>query len=773
MSGGAIKKLSIEHLRGSVMPFTLSFEKGKKLTVIYGENGTGKSTICDAFDFIGNGKIGSLENRGLGKTNGYWQSIGKLAADVIVTLEVSDATCQARINRNNVVVEPQEKQPRVEVLRRSQILSLIEATPGERYNVIRRFIDVSEIEASEHSLKELITLIEKNREVAVARVQENRESIQQFWETADKPGHDSLTWAKGEVGRDTTTLELEANALNSIRAAFDRLAEFPEMFRIAQTNMSNSETELKDAQEKLEQLTRNISQESQSIIAILESAKKHFENSNASGVCPLCESTEKADHLPEKVSQRLNAVESLSIMKTSQEDKTHKEKNLVIIQDRLKTLIQNAKTQTINFERIKSENNWIPNNYLPSEAVPDNLADWSNWLTANSNLPSDWIKAENKRRDNKNFFDTLKRNIKILEDNTEAQTELDILLPRLQRCLEIVGIERRQFTDSILAKIATEVGRLYELVHPSEGLEKISLELDPKKRASLEMGATFGGIKNAPPQAYFSDSHLDTLGLCVFLALAMLDSPEHKILVLDDVLASVDEPHVERLIEMLYQETSKFKHCIMTTHYRPWKEKLRWGWLQNGQCQFVELSKWTNTNGLTLISSLPDVTKLRSLLVENPIDPQLVCSKAGFILEATLEFLTQLYECSVPRKAGGRFTIGDLLPAIDKKLRSAIKVEQAYDTDPNGILIYKTIELGPLLEELTRIAQARNVFGCHFNELSFQLLETDASHFGQIVLNLMEVLTDEKNGWPKNGKSGSYWATHGETRRLHPLKRPG
>jgi len=65
MSTEALNQLTIEHLRGSVISFTLPFEKDKKLSVIYGENGAGKSTICDAFDFIGNGKVGSLENRGL------------------------------------------------------------------------------------------------------------------------------------------------------------------------------------------------------------------------------------------------------------------------------------------------------------------------------------------------------------------------------------------------------------------------------------------------------------------------------------------------------------------------------------------------------------------------------------------------------------------------------------------------------------------------------------------------------------------------------------
>jgi hypothetical protein len=296
--------------------------------------------------------------------------------------------------------------------------------------------------------------------------------------------------------------------------------------------------------------------------------------------------------------------------------------------------------------------------------------------------------------------------------------------------------------------------------------------LDPAKRASLEIGTDFCGEKGAPPQAYFSESHLDTLGLCVFLALAALDGPEKTILVLDDILASVDEPHVERLIEMLYAEAVKFRHCIITTHYRPWKHKLRWGWLKTGQCQFVELTTWTNQNGLTIIRTVPDVAKLKSLLEDQPPDPQAVCSKAGFILEAALNFLTLLYECAVPRKPEDRYTIGDLLPAIKGNLRKAIRVEILDGTDESGKPKYKTVSLTPIFDELTRIAEARNVFGCHFKAISFELLEADALAFGQQVHALMELLTDPEAGWPKNSNSGEYWANSGETRRLYPLRKP-
>lgn len=74
----ALHKLTVAHLRGSTQPFSLSFEAGKKLTVVYGENGSGKSPCAMPSILLGNGTVGSLENRGLGNAlSKYWASRGR------------------------------------------------------------------------------------------------------------------------------------------------------------------------------------------------------------------------------------------------------------------------------------------------------------------------------------------------------------------------------------------------------------------------------------------------------------------------------------------------------------------------------------------------------------------------------------------------------------------------------------------------------------------------------------------------------------------------
>ena len=71
----------------------------------------------------------------------------------------------------------------------------------------------------------------------------------------------------------------------------------------------------------------------------------------------------------------------------------------------------------------------------------------------------------------------------------------------------------------MLRSISARVAELYTEIHPHEGLGDLTMELNPSRRASLELATTFGGQQGVPPQAYYSQSHLDTLGICIFLTI--------------------------------------------------------------------------------------------------------------------------------------------------------------------------------------------------------------------------------------------------------------
>ena len=109
------------------------------------------------------------------------------------------------------------------------------------------------------------------------------------------------------------------------------------------------------------------------------------------------------------------------------------------------------------------------------------------------------------------------------------------------------------------------------------------------------MRAAFGSAADVVPGAYYSEAHLDTLGLCVYLALARRSSGD-QIVVLDDVLTSVDEPHLERIIELLAEEAGRVGQLIITTHSRALFDRVRMA--QRMPVDLIELHNWDAVNGI-------------------------------------------------------------------------------------------------------------------------------------------------------------------------------
>lgn len=766
-----LKSFSITAFRGASTTFTLSFEKLRKLTLVYGENGTGKTTICDAFELLAHERVSSLDGYGLGKgLEKYWPTAGKSANDLSIALETSAGICSAKIVNKKVVVAPADLRPRIELLRRQEILHLIQAQPKERYDAIKRFIDIGAFEASEEALRQQGKALADERARVRQAEDQSLQELQGFYEAAGSPaGLNPVTWAKQKLAESAASLDGEISAIGKLRSSFDTLKAFPERVETRQKLLVDATKTLADAEAALAAAAAAVTDGAAGTLGVLEAGSQYLQSHSDASECPLCLSKENAAGLANEVASRLA---NLGALRTA----TAKRQQCV-------TTLTNAQAAVTQFDAdyakaietyttVKGGHKWKAKVKLPADAPPVKLASLAAWLTAEEATAQTWPALEAEWRDERKFTATLKTASDRFDANLTKRTELDVLVPKLEVALKHCVEQRQAFTSTIIGGIAQEVGKLYEKVHPGEGLDAIALPLDPNKRASIELEAKFSG-KEVPPQAYFSQSHLDTLGLCIFLALAARDRPDETILILDDVLGSVDEPHVERVVGMIYEISKTFRHTIVATHYRPWRERFRWGALKPGQpCQFVELSGWNIADGMNIVGCIPEISRLKNLLAEPQPDTQAICSKAGVILEYALEYLTQRYGCLVPNRPGGSYTIGELLPAINNKLRDALRVEIRDGlTDPNATPT-SVVQLKPILDELSRIAQIRNALGAHFKAISFELLDQDALGFANHVVQLVDVLSHPDDGWPSNDKSGSYWRNSGDSRRLHPLKKP-
>ena len=766
-----LKSLRIKHFRGSTKDFSLTFERGKSLTLIYGENGTGKTTISDAFDFVGNAKVGSLENRGLGVLKPYWPTLGQPHTNILVEVAMGEHVWKAQSTSKGVTVTPTDaERPKVEVLRRSSILSLVQEAPKEKYDALKPFIDISLVEQAEAALRKQVKESENALNIAANRIAENRETLTRLHQEAGSTEASFLVWAQAILQSAPIDPTENVGKLRLGQTAIETVERMRDSIDSASAESQLAADCLSSAVDTFAKIEAAALAEDAAFERILSAAKDHFAQHPVGEHCPLCESGERVADLADRVSARLaklkavtDARNALGQAQSSAASKqavfssavTRSKQAAVVAREKVQMLADQWAAMSPGLAAVLDQ--------IAEQGVFDSAAA-AVLLGASTSAVASIAELEGK----KTWHGTVKTVYEQYQTNLDKQKLVSQVLPRMREALAICENERKAFLDAILSSIAKEVGRLYEVIHPGEGLNKISLKLDPNKTGSVDLSAQFLSSEDEPPHAYFSESHLDSLGLCIFLALAALREPERTLVVMDDVLGSIDEPHVDRLIEMLYEESKKFRHTLITTHYQPWREKFRWGWLKNGQCEMMELGAWDASTGIaTAKLSQAPLIELRQHLAATPPLLQSACATAGVLLEAMCDFLTVRYECDVPRKKG-RLTLGDLLPKVcEKKLIAALRVE-VKGADGS----YTEVKIGEKLKALNEMAQLRNIFGCHYADLAHHLPQKDALDFATLVHEVGAALICDDEGWPGSDKSGSYWATRQETRRLHPLKKP-
>jgi DNA repair exonuclease SbcCD ATPase subunit len=138
---------------------------------------------------------------------------------------------------------------------------------------------------------------------------------------------------------------------------------------------------------------------------------------------------------------------------------------------------------------------------------------------------------------------------------------------RAHRLAEAVfsSYQRRQraHLDAVLRQISAKTAELYARLHPGEGLDRVGIETWSEK--GVELTVEFHGSHQRPPHGVLSESHLNSLAIALFLAMAETFNRRLGFLVLDDIVNSFDEGHRATLADLLARD---FRHrqLIVLTH---------------------------------------------------------------------------------------------------------------------------------------------------------------------------------------------------------------
>lgn len=249
-----LRSLSIQHFRGACRPVTLSFSPNKRIALISGNNGTGKSTICDALEVVGCANIGSIEDKKFGSSGvnkkSFLPSLDKTALDVRISVETVAGTWVATLGKREISVTPAPDALDIRVLRRSNILRMVEAKGVDRYDVMRAFLDLSRIEAVEKSLREAAKNLAKRANQSAELLTVSSSQIDQLWKDNGTPGDSASEWAaKLEEPTDSPILDVRA-AYEKARTVLSGISTLSEELSQKEIAYANADSNASEAQEQ-------------------------------------------------------------------------------------------------------------------------------------------------------------------------------------------------------------------------------------------------------------------------------------------------------------------------------------------------------------------------------------------------------------------------------------------------------------------------------------------------------------------------------------------
>lgn len=171
-------------------------------------------------------------------------------------------------------------------------------------------------------------------------------------------------------------------------------------------------------------------------------------------------------------------------------------------------------------------------------------------------------------------------------------------------------IKQKEGLQNFIDNFSGTINDFYQDMNPGElfGELRIVTMGDEDELTGITIEYLYNGVWASPPQKYFSESHLNCFGLAFFLASVIAFNKENKFIVLDDIISSFDTTHRNRFANLLVEKFKDFQ-IILLTHEEEWFKFVRQLAKRNGQWLIKEI-RWSEDKGTHIEESTGDLKQL-------------------------------------------------------------------------------------------------------------------------------------------------------------------
>jgi energy-coupling factor transporter ATP-binding protein EcfA2 len=634
-----IKSITLKGIRG--VRNTLPLDLNNKSILIFGDNGSGKSTISDSVEWFYSDSIEHLsseeiEKRGKGAIRNIFMNQND---DAYVDIKFSDSSLNAIKSIDNAAKTYnsnetkafkeylEDSQDERLILRYNQLVEFIVATKKQKLDKLQEIIGFSEVGNIRDLLRKIGGKIKRNIK---SEQFDNQKSTKQstLIENLGKPTYTTTEFidACNELIRplnlnqsiktiaDVTDIikaieEKDDNNVSSMISFYGRVSETMKLVKenmdqeyINYQNYYNLFSPFQKEPEKLVKLSvLNLLEEG---IQILR--KEIFKED----ICPLCEQTISKIELIRKLTVRLDDLSEISSEKEIIDDKASDLKSAIQNNyDNIRSLLKEKLLSEAELRSFKDLIQVIENNLKIFKAELDKdisqtepLKELS-LIKIKSNKLDYLIELSQKKLDE--LLENQKKNLKLqiytklfrsndaFTDYRKIEKKHEILLKQQNTFESLFSdfiLRQEEAINTFLDLFSHDINDFYCVMNPNEKVQNIKL-VPLKDRTTDELlGITieydFFDTRTTQPIAYLSESHINCLGLSFFLASVKAFNKKNHFFVLDDVVSSYDRSHRTRFAKLLIDKFNDDYQIILLTHEQEFFELvsssiMSKGWLIN------------------------------------------------------------------------------------------------------------------------------------------------------------------------------------------------
>jgi len=656
-----IKHIEINGLRGIKKTISVSLDSSQSI-LIFGENGSGKSSITDAFEWFYNDKVEHLSSEEIGRggiealRNIFLQPDQEAYAGLKFSESKYNSIKKLFYNKSKLSTEIDNSTKEFEdyinsstsenlILRYGDLLKFILASKGDKLRGISQIIGYEEVQKIKEIFKRAVNDVKREIKLKNFEGQTSNRQTQMLTQTEQMIVDDRGYFDAIKRLVEPLNLSAEIMSHENIESVLKTI-EQPENRELLALYLS-FETTLSKLDnfiilvEKTKKSYNKFIEKYQKIIEDSEKLKKiNLEKLISEGInvlerslfnenkCPLCLQVKNRDELISELRQRIDELKHIK----NEKEETEKDRQLTkrLIQDIINELASILKEKCINIQEnivIKEEIQKVLKDVL-AESEEIEKYDYSKEIQIKSIdkfLLYDEIKlAEIKRiidEQIKQKTAEKKEDVRFSISKKIALTRqayFDYLILRkeseiLQQQIESLGIiynhfikKQKEALGLFLKTISKDTNDFYIYMNNNEAIDEI--QLIPMGEEDELIGLTiqfkFHEKTVTPPNKYLSESHLNCLGICLFLSSIKAFNKLNKFFILDDEASSFDIPHRIRFAQLLLDKFEDYQ-IFLFTHDQDWFE-----YLSNfikGKNWITKRIFWDNENGTEMEEPLLDL----------------------------------------------------------------------------------------------------------------------------------------------------------------------